>query len=370
MKRFMTVGLMVCLLAGVFCLAPVRAEATTFSELTTIYETVVGGGGGMTTIDGLQIEYMIDFPTLGERYIFDLTNGVLIYQGPHNKDLELQLLAQYLGIPIFTAGSIGTPDSAAATTSNLVFENLVVPTVAPKTEQKRTESQKATGKVRVFGGRIAVDWVDNKDQDDDGNVYTFSAGFALDSDNVTVGVIIPYDRLDFDSFHGNRIGAIPYAQYHLDVTEALKATLGANLNYMYSDFELAGAGDAEIRTYGGGLSAGLRYVQESYEAGCGVSWQYNEDDVDVDDDHQDLIKVGANVGMHVTQEQVVNLFGVWNKDVTDYHADFGDDDYFDLGVEYRADFSNSWTVNVGYKKIVDLEDYDSDQIYIGSSWLF
>lgn len=369
MKRSLLFGLMVCLLAGMFCLAPMRAEATTFSELTTIYETQLVPTT-MATIDGVQIEYFVDFPVVGERYIFDLTNGVLIYQGPHNKDLELQLLAQHLGIPMFTAGSIGTPDSAAATTSNLVFENLVVPTVAPKTEQKRVESQKQTGKVRVFGGRISVDWVDIDDGADEGNVYNFSAGFAMDSDNVTVGVIIPYDRLDFDSFDGNRIGVIPYAQYHLDVTDALRADLSANLNFMYSDYQFDSGGDEDINTYGGGLSAGLRYVQENYEAGCGVSWQYNEDNVDLDDDHQDLIKLGANFGVHVTENQVVNVFGVWNKDVTNYHADFGDDDYFDLGVEYRADFSGTWTMNLGYKKIVDLDDYDSDMIYIGSSWLF
>lgn len=122
--------------------------------------------------------------------------------------------------------------------------------------------------------------------------------------------------------------------------------------------------------HGGGLSGSLHFIQENYEAGFGFSWQYNEDDIDMDDDHQHLIKVGTNVGGHVTDQQVINIFGVWNKDVTDYSADYGDDNYFDPGIEYRANFSGTWVFNAGYKKVFELEGYDSEMIYLGSNFIF
>lgn len=378
-KRFYGIIVM-CVFCLGFVLFPGKVfaayQVSTFSELTMAYEQIeadffaLGGlSPVMATINGVEIEYFVE-TALGLTYIYDLTNMVVIYEGPINDAFELEALRLYFGIPILSAGSIGTPAAAAATMSNLVFENLVVPSVVPKTEQKNKESQKQMGAARVFGGRISVDWVDVGDGAEEGNIYNFSIGVAQDFDNYTFGVIIPYDRLNFDSFDANRVGIMPYAQYHLELTDELKTTLSANLNYMYSDFDFDGGGNEKIDTYGGGLSTGLQYVQEKFELGCGVSWQYNKDDVDMEDDHQHLIKVGSNVGLHVTDEQVVNLFGVWNKDVTDYEADFGDDNYFDLGVEYRANFSGTWMFNVGYKKVVDLDDYDSDMIYIGSNFMF
>lgn len=364
MVRLFVVGVIVCFLLGV---VPVRVEALTFSELTTLYETSLAPPGpNSVLIDGVQV-FSSEFNGFVD---IDTATGDVIYYGPHNKDAELAALAAYFDIPLLSAGSIGTPESAAATTSNQVYENLVVPSVVPKTLQKRTKEKKQLGGARMFGGKISVDWVDINDGAEEGNVYNFSIGIAQDYDNYTIGVIIPYDRLDFDTFDANRIGLIPFAQYRHDLSDVLKATLSTNLNYTYNDFSFDGGNDEEINTYGGGLSAALHFVQESYEAGCGLSWQYNEDDVDLKDNHQHLIKLGSNVGVHVTEEQVINLFGLWNKDITDYEEDYGDDNYFDLGVEYRADFSNTWTINLGYKKSVALEDYDSDMTYIGSTWLF
>ncbi len=254
--------------------------------------------------------------------------------------------------------------SSAATSSRLVFSELVVPTMKTTAEQNRLA---AAGGVRTFGGALRGEWVE-KAGDENGLITGFSLGLAYDEDNYTVGVILPYDYLDFDSYRANRLGPILYGQYHLGLTDSLEATLTANANYLFTDLRISEAED--INTYGGGLSLGVRYSQEIFEIGVGGSYQYNQVDLDIEDDDQHLVKAGANIGVRITDNQVINLFGTWNYDFTDYEVDLVDDEYFEIGTEYRANFTETWGMNVGYRKVADLEDYDSDMVYLGSSWQF
>jgi hypothetical protein len=362
------------MVAGLFAICSSTALATTYEELGVIYDTVLIPQG-MAVIDGNTVNIyvtggaMVPGGPISPVVAGVVINGEFVGSAPlGDRDALLLIIAQALGIPLPSASSLNEPTSAAATTSRLVFNELVVPTVQTTTEKNRQAQQKAQGAVRTFGGCLRTEWVE-KAGDENGMVSGFNLGLAYDMDNFTFGVMLPYDYFNFDSFTANRIGSILFGQYHLSLTEDLEATLTANLNYMFTDFRILGRDD-DLNTYGGGLSAGLRYSQELYELGCGVSYQYNQDDVDLADDSQDLVKVGANVGYRVTPDQVVNLFGTWTYDATDYKYDYGDTDYFEIGTEYRANFSDTWALNVGYRKVVDLEDYDSDMVYLGTSWQF
>lgn len=365
MKKLTTLVAMFMLVAGAVCLSPLQAEALNYSDLTSIFESQLRPFG-QAVIDGQPVSYFVE-PTSDIRTIY--VGETLIYQAPHDKDAEIAALASYFGL-LTSAGSIASPESAAGATSRLVFDHLVLPKALPKSEMQRIADQKKQGKVRVFGARIYGEQVDINDGDEEGDIYGVNLGLAMDVDNVTAGIIVPYDKLDFDSFEADRVGAILFGQYHIEMSEALMASLTANVNYMYTDLDFDGGGGDSLNTVGGGLSAGLQYLQESYELGLGVSYQYNEDDVDVDDDHQHLIKAGANLGVYLAPQHVVNVFGIYNNDVTDYDFDLEDDDYFDVGLEYRGDLTGTWSLQAGYKKILDLDDYDSDMIYIGSTWLF
>lgn len=342
------------------------AHATTYQELEAIYDSELSTATH-AIIDGKSVHVtpLQDTPEMVEIMIEGKVLGT-VYAG--DRDAILMIIANALGIPLTSAGSFIEPISAAATTSRLVFTELVVPTTITMTEKNRLAAQKAQGGVRTFGGSIRSEWVD-RGMGENGQVTGFNLGLAYDVENLTFGLIVPYDYFDFDSFTANRIGSIFYGQYHLGLTEELEATFTANLNYMFTDFRILGQDD-DLSTYGGGLSAGLRYSQEAYELGCGVSYQYNQDDVDIEDDDQHLVKAGANVGFRVSPDHVVNVFGTWNYDVTDYTYDLEDDDYFEIGTEYRANFSDTWALNVGYRKVVDLEDYDSDMVYLGTTWQF
>lgn len=367
MKKLLVMPLLLVALVTGFLVPSAEAyTASNLDELGAIYDAHFGEDFGQVEINGTLIYWETDTLT-GESWIM-IGDQPSQQVDINDREAVLLLVANALGIPITSAGSIDQPTSAASTTSRLVFTELVVPTMQTTTEKTRQAAQKAQGAVRTFGGSLRTEWVD-KAGDENGMVSGFNLGLAYDVDNFTFGVMVPYDYFNFDSFTANRIGSILFGQYHLSLTEELEATLTANLNYMFTDFRIFGQDD-DLNTYGGGLSAGLRYSQELYELGCGISYQYNQDDVDLEDDSQDLVKVGANVGYRVTPDQVVNLFGTWTYDATDYKYDYGDTDYFEIGTEYRGNFTETWALNVGYRKIVDLEDYDSDMVYLGTTWQF
>lgn len=367
MKKLLILHLLLIALVTGFFVSPAEAyTANNLDELGAIYDEYFGQESGSVEVNGELIYWFYD--TMNDTTSMEI--GTQYYENVdiYDREAVILLVAQALGIPLTSAGTLDEPTSASATTSRLVFTELVVPTVRTTTEKNRQAAQKAQGAVRTFGGSLRTEWVD-KAGDENGMVSGFNLGLAYDVENFTFGVILPYDYFDFDSFTANRIGSILFGQYHLSLTEELEATLTANLNYMFTDFRILGQDD-DLNTYGAGLSAGLRYSQELYELGCGISYQYNQDDVDLDDDSQDLVKLGANVGYRVTPDQVVNLFGTWTYDATNYKYDYGDTDYFEIGTEYRANFSDTWALNVGYRKVVDLEDFDSDMVYLGTTWQF
>jgi hypothetical protein len=371
-KFFMGNLWLAVLLVGLFAsFAEASYTANNLDELGAIYDEHFYEMSGSVEINGQTVSWFTEESVVnevsGESTIW-VDSRELGHIDINDREEVLILLAQALGIPLTSAGSLTQPTSAAATTSKLVFAELIVPTAKTSTEKRRDAAQKAKGGVRTFGGSIRTEWVENAG-DENGQITGFNLGMAYDVDNYTFGLMVPYDYFDFDYFNANRIGTILFGQYHLGLTEELEATFTANLNYMFTDFNLGGADD-DLNTYGGGLSAALSYSQEDYEVGCGVSYQYNLDDVDLEDDDQHLIKLGGNVGIYMTPDQVINLFGTWNYDATDYKYDYGDTDYFEIGAEYRATFSESWTMNVGYRKVVDLENFDSDMIYLGTAWKF
>jgi len=367
-KKLLVVHLcLFLLLAGIFpALSQASYTANNLDELGAIYDENFGQESGSIEVNGTSIFWFVD--SFNNTTVLEVGDQTFENIDIYDREAVILLIARELGIPLTSASSLDEPTSASATTSRLVFTELVVPTVQTTTEKNRQAQQKAQGAVRTFGGSLRTEWVD-KAGDENGLVSGFNLGLAYDVENFTFGVMLPYDYFNFDSFTANRIGSILFGQYHLSLTEELEATFTANLNYMFTDFRILGQDD-DLNTYGGGLSAGLRFSQELYELGCGVSYQYNQDDVDFEDDSQDLVKVGANVGYRVTPDQVVNLFGTWTYDATDYTYDYGDTDYFEIGTEYRANFSETWALNVGYRKVVDLEDYDSDMVYLGTSWQF
>ncbi|MBN2644715.1 MAG: hypothetical protein JXR59_04500 [Desulfuromonadaceae bacterium] len=259
--------------------------------------------------------------------------------------------------------------SAAGVIGRIVFSNLVLPGASSRAEKQQDESRHETNKPRSFGAALAWEDVDLYNREN-GDLYVATVGMAWDTDHFSYGFMLPYDYIAFDRFDAHRISLIGFGQYHQNLSESLCATFTGHLNYTYSDMDFDYIGDSEVNLFGGGFSATVTLDQDLIVASAGASLFYNKDDTDVDDDEQYLVKFGTNLGLRNGDNGVINLFGIWNVDITNYDHDPGDDNYFELGLEGSYTFTDTFEMTLGYKKVVDLDDFQSDQIHLGGLWKF
>jgi len=139
--------------------------------------------------------------------------------------------AQALGVSISNVASLSNPNSPSAMATNLVFENLVMP--SPKTAKEKTRDIRQAEGLRTFGANMRTEFV-NKDNDYKGQIYGFNFGFAYDINNFTFGIMLPYQNLDYNVLDAHRIGTVLFAQYHIPVNKDLKISSTINFNYLYT----------------------------------------------------------------------------------------------------------------------------------------
>ncbi len=298
----------------------------------------------------------------------------------HEDDKEgtLRLLSKHLDFAMLVSSSLGGTGggdegsaylSAAGKTSRLVFQQLVTPSVKTRSEKEKDTARADLGLSRSIGSALRFERA-AFDDGDDGTLYGANIGMAWDQDNITYGFMLPYDYLDFDSFDANRLGLIGFGQYHMPLSDTLEASFTGHLNYTYSNINFDDIDNEIVNMFGGGLSTSLTYDLDMVEISTGVSYLYNKDDTNMNEDEQHLLKFGVNTGIRFGNESVLNLFGVWNADITNYDNDPQDDNYFELGAEGCYAFSDAWNLTLGAKKVVSLQDFDSYEVYIGSTWKF
>jgi hypothetical protein len=274
--------------------------------------------------------------------------------------------------PQFGGLGVGlTSISSSAQTSNLVITELAAPQV--QTALEKAAAPQLRGHPRTVGGFFRYEHVEFDTLgvlDLDGNIYATNVHLRWDRNNVSYGFLIPYDFLDLQSFNAYRIGAIVYGQYHLALSALATLDLTANGNYTYTAVD---TDDLEnVNTFGGGVSVTLTLDTGRFVGGGLVSYQFNADDSTNVDDQQHLLKLGATAGFRLGRSVAVALFSTWTYDATAYSAirEDSDADYFDLGLELTWNLSPTWKLTGGYKKILGLEGFDSNMVFLGTLWRF
>ena len=258
---------------------------------------------------------------------------------------------------------------AAGRASRLVFHNLIIPSAKTRMEKRYDSERKTSDNERTFGTPVSWEKINFDNRDEQGDLYSATVGMAWDDDNISYGFMLPYNYLNFDSFEANSIGVIGFGQYNMDLSEVLSTSLTAHANYTYTDLNFDDD-DKDVNMYGGGLSGAITLDQDLYVVSTGISYLYNTDDTGLDDDEQHLIKLGVNAGIRSGDSAIVDIYCVWTKDITDYAVKPDDDNYFEIGLEGRYSMSDTFSFSAGNKKVIALEDFDADEIYIGSSWKF
>lgn len=268
-----------------------------------------------------------------------------------------------------TSYDISTPEGlredTTATVAEQTFQHVVMPTVQPRAETEaakeevKEEAEGRTDYPRVIAGYARYETAGP--DDDKTDIVGVSVGLAWDVDNISYGFVVPYDNVGLDSGEINRIGVIGFIQYSMPLAEDFNMGLTANLNWMFADTE------TNVTILGGGPSFSLTYTGgETLEPSVVVSYQYSTDDTDSEFDYQHLIKTGANIGIRAGENAALNIFGIWNYDASDYMDDSDNRDSFDAGAELQYYLSDTWSLNLGYKAVLGIDNYESNTVYLGT----
>lgn len=268
------------------------------------------------------------------------------------------LYQQYCGSVVH-----GSPYSqtvgAPGIVSNTVVTNLVLPAAQPK----------AVKIPKLLGAVIKYEDVTFKSSGADvtGSVYGTVLGLSADNDKFTYGIMVPYDYMKFNNstVHDiNQIGSIIYGKYRALDNEKFALALSANVNYMYSDLNLAQGAD-RINTFGAGAGATLTlHAGETVIPSLGLSYQYNHDDTAIRDYH--FLKTGLNVGFLPSEKVAINVFTIYNMDASTYPQGLTKDNYFDIGTEFSYLISNAFNLTLGFKSVAGLKNYASNMYYFGA----
>ncbi|MDD2365326.1 MAG: hypothetical protein PHN84_04110 [Desulfuromonadaceae bacterium] len=378
MKRLFVLGAAVILLSVASVFAAVIIQNAT--DLRTFVDTTIGQNlstlSQTANVNGQTVVWWQEPPQTGPngtipgQIAIDIGGVASFY---NTLDEVYLALAEHFNISLTSVASISNPSSPSVMTTNTVFSNLVLP--PPKTASEKTAVQpkdkdgrdiRESNRLRTFGASLSTEFVD-KNNDYKGQVYGMNLGLAYDLDDFTVGVILPYQHFDYNILDADRIGTIFFGQYIVPLGDELSVAFTGNMNYLYNYLSYNKGGHDKRNMFGAGLSSGLQYNSDLLELGVGATYQYNKDNSNQADDYQLLVKTGANAGVRIGNNQVASVNIAYTGDVTNYKAKPEDQNYYEVGGEYRVNVSETWGLNLGYKKTLGLYKYRSDLVYLGSA---
>ena len=341
---------------------------STYNEAYAITLLYLGTAGGAITVNGKPISWTAVIPDQVSITV-DGTN-IGTFNGNDAKGIT-DAVAEAFGIDLSEI-YVGNDSIAGASqqAARIIFNNLIIPSTETRQQKEKTAALKAMKMPRTTGAAIRYEKI-VPEYGEDGKVLGLNIGMTWDRDNISYGFMLPYDHIDFDGLlDADRLGGILFGQYNQVVNDKFAANYTAVINYMNTSISYDSGDSGDLNTYGGGLGSSLTYLSDSFESSVGISYMYSKDDSNRVDDAQHLIKIGFNNGFMISDNKVINIFGNWTCDVTDYTYDPNDDDYFQAGIEFKADLTDTWSLSLGVKELLEYSDMDSHEIYLGSIWKF
>ena len=272
--------------------------------------------------------------------------------------------------------------SMASTSSSSKVMDVVSNTVmAPATQTRSQREHQKDRPLQQFILAVAdlkYEHAEFMNTNNKGNIGGFSASGSYDiSKNWTVGVVVPYDHMAFNTFDADRTGTILYVKNTLKLPSNFELSTAVNGNYIYTSTQFqaqfpAPSATTALNTFGGGFSTRLKFdrLENNFIPAAAFSWQYNQDNSGAVDNHQYLVKFGPSLGYRLLDNATIQVSGNWSSDLTQYQQLQRGINYYDVGLEGAWIISDTWQLRGGYKKILGLTNYSSDSFYLGSNYKF
>lgn len=285
------------------------------------------------------------------------------------------LYQQYCAGAVTDSPSYSNTVGATGTVVNAITTNVVMPSVVPLITQEKDKATMQSGmRIRTLGAMLKYENAEFRTGAmPEADIYGGMLGFAMDTEQFTFGVIAPYNYMDFrrsDIKDINQLGGVAFAQYRMPIKDRYELSFHATLDYIWEGINRK-VNDDDINTLGGSVGMSLKArCSDMFEPSVMVMYHYGHDDGEIGDHH--LIRTGMNLAIYPNKTIALNLYGLANFDETDYpkNVTVTDDLYWDAGIEMAYQATDTFNLTGGYKKVLGMEKFDSDMVYIGSLWKF
>jgi len=391
MKKFLSLALG---LSASVCsyTASAACDAATYAQ--EVQSTAIDSINGISySVCGHDVEYIFsgsdnpfDFVSTSYQYGDDIllsevltikVDGEVIFEGDIITTEDYQRFAEAIGFGFFqdNLGSASLASSSSSfRVSDTIYTQVVNPITLSKSEKAKEEKAKEKNMrtMQFFMADLKYERA-KQGGNDDGNIVGFTAGVSYDlSKNISLGVVLPYDYIDFNSYQAHRTGLIGYVKHTLKLAHNFELSNTLNTNYIFTSMTPTNSNQSIDRhTGGGGFSTRLSYDSKGAFVPAAIfSIQHNQDDSATELDNQTLVKLGSSLSYRIGDNAVIQVSGAWNKNITEYSVNPVDDDFFDIGGEVSWKISEEWQLKGGYKTMQGLKNYQSNSFYIGSTVAF
>ncbi|MEW5735431.1 MAG: hypothetical protein AB1921_11280 [Thermodesulfobacteriota bacterium] len=373
MKKVMFMAIFAALIAAVFAPGPAGAQEALYNDMVAYVNAIdrQGQSWDLFLLDPWQrLNFIQNFENLYGSYLthqqIDEFTNILATGNEQAAFLYLRGIIVTEVVP-----PMSSPDSASNRSADTVIHEVALPSATTRMQAKALEDARKEAEqggkrfTRMIGGQLRYDWV-STGPNRDGNIPGVTVGMAQDQERFTYGFFIPYDHLNMYEFSADRMGAVLFGQYRIpaEVEGDLSATVYGH--YLNLNPNVGSA----VNYYGGGAAVSFIRDFDWIVPGAVLGYQYTKDDSDVKWDSQHLFKLAGNVGFRLADNTVFNVFFGWTKDASGDLPAGTDDNYCDLGLEAGYSITEAFGLTAGWRKVLWLDNYESDLLYIGSSFLF
>lgn len=302
-----------------------------------------------------------------------VVDGVTIFDGKLVGRADIVDLARVLDIlPVL---EIATSTSLASTSPSSASAQMVYGVLNPNLLSRSHRERRAIIKNRPTNFAMAdlkYEQAKFTKSGENGDIKGATMSMSTEVLGMELGAYIPYDYMDFESFSAHRTGTMLYAKRNWQLPKNLQLTSMANFNYMATYVNQLSL----TNTFGGGFGTSLNYDDGGdFVPRASFAFQYNQDDYYkannlIKDNHQYLVKMGASLGYRLLENSTLQAGFIYNRDLTSYKSGFNkmkDNDYFDVTVGGSYAVADMWQVNLNYKRMLGLNSYSSNAVFLGTA---
>jgi hypothetical protein len=199
----------------------------------------------------------------------------------------------------------------------------------------------------------------------EGNVIGLTMGALRQTENVRYGLLVPYDRIDFDDSaeDADSFSVAPYVQVIL-LDEPVMIAVGPYLYYNYTFIN----DTPDFSMWGGGLAGSVEAEFDPMWVRVGISGEYFDANVNHSVNNVVRLRGGGMVGFPLFSENLEGrLFALGT--LADEEFLGGDDEYASAGGEVIVTAGEAFAVTLGYLRSVGHEHLSSFTAYLGGVFL-